>query len=136
MLRANPSTVKQYIALQSLQILRRNLLLDNYPALQYSIYMTTKQLTKTLIKSCADCQKRLFLELNSPELKTHGEDAFFSHLASEGYNFEKIAVTLFPDAKKQEIFISNNVQIRTDVIDTNLTEIKSSTSVTDELSFP
>jgi len=94
--------------------------------------MTTKQLTKTLIKSSVDCQKRLFLELNSPELKTHGEDAFFSHLAAEGYKFEKIAVTLFQDSKKQEIFISNNVQIRTDVMDKNLTEIKSSTNVTDE----
>jgi predicted RecB family nuclease len=94
--------------------------------------MTTKQLTKTLIKSAVDCQKRLYYELNSPDLKKHGEDAFFSHLAAEGYKFEKIAVTLFQDVKKQEIFTSNNVQIRTDVIDENLTEIKSSTSITDE----
>lgn len=94
--------------------------------------MTTKSLTKTLIKSSVDCQRRLYLELNTPELKKHGKDAFLSHLAAEGYKFEKIALTLFQDAKIQEIFISNNVQIRTDVIDKNLIEIKSSTSITDE----
>ena len=94
--------------------------------------MKTKQLTKTLIKSSAECQKRLFLELNSPELKTHSEDAFFSHLAAEGYKFESIAQALFSNSAKQQTFISNNIQIRTDVLDENLTEIKSSTSVTDE----
>ena len=100
--------------------------------MRYCISMIQKQLTKTLIKSSIDCQKRLFLDLNSPELKTRSVDAFVSHLAAEGYKFEAIALNLFPNSKNQRTFISNNVQIRTDVLDDNLTEIKSSTSVTDE----
>ena len=94
--------------------------------------MTNKLLTKTLIKSCIDCSKRLYNELNSPELKEQGVDSFASYLGSEGYKFEDIAIKLFPSAKTQEKFTSNNLHIRTDILDKNLTEVKSTTGIPED----
>ncbi len=89
-------------------------------------------ITKTLIKSCLDCQRRLYLELNKPELKTEAEDAFLSYLGREGYVFEGIAQTLFPNSDTQMKVTSKGVHVRCDVVDENLTEIKSSTSIKEE----
>ncbi len=95
--------------------------------------MTNKMVTKSLIKSCIDCQKQLYLELKSPELKTIKEDPFLSYLASEGYKFEDIVISLFPGAQTQNTFTSDGVLIRTDILtDDALIEVKSSTSIRDD----
>ena len=95
--------------------------------------MTNKLVTKTLIKSCVNCQKRLYLEISSPELKIQKEDPFLSHLASEGYKFEDIVISLYSDAQTQKTFTSDGVLIRTDILTNDaLIEVKSSTSIRDE----
>tara|TARA_B100001971_G_scaffold213155_1_gene245579 strand:+ start:171253 stop:172632 length:1380 start_codon:yes stop_codon:yes gene_type:complete len=95
--------------------------------------MNKQLITKTLIKSYVDCQKGLYLELNNPELKHLKDDPFLSYLASEGYKFEDIVISLFPNANLQATFTSNGVLIRTDILtDDALIEVKSSTSVRSE----